>query len=192
MLRWQGKVAEAKPIAEEGMKYSLSTGDLYNSAFIGLTLGRIAMDEQNYQEAERYCRQSLHQFETLHKVFGISHASLLLGQILIKLGQEVEATRCFHRSLKQIYDVGLKHDTIYIIIQWVESVFVQRNPFLAVELLAMILHHPFSNNLSLESLEPALTILRSELPPDVYADAWERGKARDLDATVRELLAEGD
>jgi hypothetical protein len=34
--------------------------------------------------------------------------------------------------------------------------------------------------------------LEAELPTDVYAAAVERGKARDLDATVRELLAEGD
>jgi hypothetical protein len=40
------------------------------------------------------------------------------------------------------------------------------------------------------TLESILTSLKAALPPDIYAAAYERGKARDLDATVRELLAE--
>jgi hypothetical protein len=37
---------------------------------------------------------------------------------------------------------------------------------------------------------PLIAELEVELAPDIFAAAQERGKARDLDATVREALAE--
>jgi hypothetical protein len=37
---------------------------------------------------------------------------------------------------------------------------------------------------------PLVAELEAELPPDAVAAAWERGRSRDLDATVQELLLE--
>ena len=38
-------------------------------------------------------------------------------------------------------------------------------------------------------IEALIGQLQADLPGDIYAAAWERGKVRDLDTTVRELLA---
>jgi tetratricopeptide (TPR) repeat protein len=62
----------------------------------------------------------------------------------------------------------------------------------AVELVAVAFTHPASATGWMEKW-PLLTRLRAdletELGPEAFAAAWERGKARDLDATVQELLA---
>jgi hypothetical protein len=41
-----------------------------------------------------------------------------------------------------------------------------------------------------DKADALLDRLRSELPPEAYAAAEARGRARDLEATMRELLAE--
>jgi hypothetical protein len=60
----------------------------------------------------------------------------------------------------------------------------------ALELLALILRPPVSWPWAKDRAAPLVAQLEAELPPDVVATAQERGQARDLDATVAELLVE--
>jgi hypothetical protein len=60
----------------------------------------------------------------------------------------------------------------------------------ALELLVLIRHHPLSWRWTKDRAAPLVTELEAELPPDVVAAAQERGRARDLEATVAELLVE--
>jgi hypothetical protein len=63
----------------------------------------------------------------------------------------------------------------------------------AAELLALAYHHPAGATGWLEKF-PLVTRLRTrletELPPQVFAEAWERGVALDLDETIQTLLRE--
>jgi hypothetical protein len=63
----------------------------------------------------------------------------------------------------------------------------------AAELLALAFHHPAAATGWLGKF-PLVTRLRqmleSELSEEVFAAAWERGKALDLDETVESLLVE--
>jgi hypothetical protein len=60
----------------------------------------------------------------------------------------------------------------------------------ALELLALVLCHPASWQLVKDRALPLVAELEAELPPEAAAAARERGRARDLDTTVAELLAE--
>ena len=60
----------------------------------------------------------------------------------------------------------------------------------AQELLALVLCQAASWQLAKDRALPLVAKLEAELPPDVVAAARERGQARDLEATVAELLAE--
>ncbi len=61
----------------------------------------------------------------------------------------------------------------------------------ALELLTLFSHHPTSWHwMKHHRAAPLIAQLEAELPPDVVAAAWERGRARDLEPTVAELLAE--
>jgi hypothetical protein len=59
-----------------------------------------------------------------------------------------------------------------------------------VELLALVLHHRSSWQWVKDRATALSAKLEAELLPAVAAAARERGRARDLDATVTELLAE--
>jgi hypothetical protein len=62
----------------------------------------------------------------------------------------------------------------------------------AVELYALASRYPFVSNAQwFEDVAGAhIAAVAATLPPDVVAAAQERGQARDLEATVKELLAE--
>jgi hypothetical protein len=55
---------------------------------------------------------------------------------------------------------------------------------------ALVLRHPATWQWTKDRVAPLIAELEVELAPDIFAAAQERGKARDLDATVRESLAE--
>ena len=60
----------------------------------------------------------------------------------------------------------------------------------ALELLALVLHHPVSWQWTKNRAAPLVAELEAELSPEVVAAAQARGQARDLEATVAELLAD--
>ena len=60
----------------------------------------------------------------------------------------------------------------------------------ALELLALVLHHPLSWQWTKDRAAPLVAELEAELSPEVVAAAQARGQARDLEATVAELLVE--
>jgi xanthosine utilization system XapX-like protein len=60
----------------------------------------------------------------------------------------------------------------------------------AAELLALVLGHPYTWQWTKDRAAPLVAELEAELSPDRLRAAQERGRARDLDATAGELLAE--
>jgi hypothetical protein len=59
----------------------------------------------------------------------------------------------------------------------------------AAELAALALHHPRSHVEVTKRARGLLDELETVLPPDLCAAAQVRGKARDLDAAMKDLLA---
>ena len=60
----------------------------------------------------------------------------------------------------------------------------------ALELLALVLYHPASWQLTRDQAAALVAELAAELPPEAAAAAQERGRARALEATMAELLVE--
>jgi hypothetical protein len=60
----------------------------------------------------------------------------------------------------------------------------------ALELLALVLDHPYTWQWTKDRAAPLVAELKAALSPDLFAAAWERGRARDLDMTAMELLDE--
>jgi hypothetical protein len=60
---------------------------------------------------------------------------------------------------------------------------------MTLELLTLVLHHPTSWQSTRDQAAALVAELAAELPPEAVVAAQERGQARDLRATVAELLA---
>lgn len=57
-----------------------------------------------------------------------------------------------------------------------------------MEVAALARHHETSVEETRDRADDLLDGLRAELPPQAYAEAEARGRERDLEATMRELL----
>jgi hypothetical protein len=63
-------------------------------------------------------------------------------------------------------------------------------PEQAIELLALVLHHPASEQETKDRAKHLLAELESGLPPESISAAQARAKARSLDAVAEEILNE--
>jgi DNA-binding CsgD family transcriptional regulator len=59
-----------------------------------------------------------------------------------------------------------------------------------MEMLALVWHHPASNQEMKDQAEQLAVQHTGRVTPDVYAAIWEQGKPRDLDSVVQELRVE--
>jgi hypothetical protein len=58
----------------------------------------------------------------------------------------------------------------------------------AVELTALALHHPASAEETKDKANDLLEEMQAQLVASAFAEAQKRGRARDLESTVKELL----
>jgi hypothetical protein len=186
----QGDFAAVQALAEEVQTIALEINSREAKRRAQILFGFLAGLNEEYAA----CRQLMHQAAYQRK-FTYNIAWMMMGLCLAACGLgEMQIAR---QQLQQVLEMSRAR-------KW-PAVMAQCLPFAAiikangteagraVELLALAFHHPLSPKGWLEKW-PLLTRLRAELEaalsPAVFATAWERGQALDLEATIQTLLAE--
>jgi hypothetical protein len=105
------------------------------------------------------------------------------------LGDVQGAKRCLYQALEMAVTEAVYH-VLHILDAIAVLLMTEGEGERALELLSLILYHPGTMPHTKDSAALLVAELEAELPLDVVAAAQERGRARDLDATVAELLAE--
>jgi tetratricopeptide (TPR) repeat protein len=181
---------EAKQLLQESLAIYEEIGNLYGVSVALPSLGEIANVMGEYAEAAQLAQKGLALAKRCGDQTQVPVCLRVLGLAACGLGDVQGAKRYFRQALETAMMVRA--------IPWVLSNFDGIAMLLAgegereraLELLTFALHHP--------ACAPAMRVrdaslvaeLEAELPPDVVAAAQERGRARDLDATVAELLVE--
>jgi uncharacterized membrane-anchored protein len=153
-------------------------------------LGEIASVLGEYAEAAQLAQKGLVLAEKCRDPTQVPVCLRVLGLAACGLGDVQGAKRYFRQALETAMMVRA--------IPWVLSVFDGIAMLLAregereraLELLSLAFHHPACAQANRDRDASLVAQLEAELPPDVVAAAQERGRARDLDATVAELLVE--
>jgi tetratricopeptide (TPR) repeat protein len=112
-----------------------------------------------------------------------------LGNAACGLGNYRDARKYLHRSLELAISGLMPSRHLLTLVGVARVLAKQGDRERALELLALVVNHRFSWQMAKDQAAPLISELEAELPPEVVAAAWERGKARDLEATVDELLA---
>ena len=185
---WGGNVAEGRRMLEESLNVSLIAGDLWMVAHSCNALAWDTLNQRSFQETERFARQFLQAFETLHLRSGISEACIWLGASLAQQGHAAEAKSYLHRGIKINYDMGVPWVTLVRILTIIEVYFSAAHQTFAVELLAMILNNPACDNTITDWTEKTIVVLKAELSPEDYEMAWQRGTQCCLDQAVALVL----
>lgn len=114
----------------------------------------------------------------------------VIGNAACALGDLQEARNYLHQALELSQMTKWTAHTLLTLVGLAALVAADGEKELALELLAVVLHHPQSLQWARDQAAPLVARLEADLAPEVVAAAEPRGRARDLDTTVAELLDE--
>jgi hypothetical protein len=122
--------------------------------------------------------------------WGVPVSLQRLGDVALVVGDQHEARQCYWQSVQMAIDHPYVELQLYVLLGparlWAQEGRAEQ----AVELAALARHHPASVEEARDKADELLARLQVELPPELYAAAEARGRARGLEATMGELLEE--
>jgi tetratricopeptide (TPR) repeat protein len=185
---------EAQQLLQESLAIYEQIGDLYGMAVALQCLGDLADLLGEYAKAIQLAQKSLALASKWRDATHVLMCLRVLGRAACGLGDLRGARRYLHQALDHALEMALTERAI----PWVLATFDGIALLLAgegereraLEILTLAVHHPGSIEAARDIAASLVAQLAAELPPDVVAAAQERGRARDLDATVVELLTE--
>jgi predicted ATPase len=194
----QHKYAEAQAQADQGLQiFSQEINDYFGLTWATLVRGRVALAQGAYSQAKSFYERSLEAAQALNYRRTIQQAYDNLGDVAFHLGELDQAERYFCLSLEVSEETGQTREMIGTLYDLARVRAAQGKKAEAVELLAVILHHPLSNlhlflRMEYTPLKEAAARLRTrleaDLDPESYQAAWTRGQATQLETVVVGLL----
>jgi len=183
-----GEHTGARRLYRESLALFREIGDRWGTARALNNLGNAAYYLQQYTEAKQLYQESLTVRREINDQLGIASSLNNLGEAAYALGEYHESKQYFHAALKAARDRSLAPVTLHVLV-WIATLLAKEGEKeRALELLTLTLHHPAVFSAAKEDAEHLLAELASQLPPQVVAMARERGKARELEEVVDELL----
>jgi predicted ATPase/DNA-binding SARP family transcriptional activator len=157
-----------------------------------LVLGWVALAEEAYTEAQGLLQESaaVRRESGQQDELGVAFASL--GYAARGLGNIPQARQHLSKALRVTADTGARWPLMYALPAIALLLADQGQKERAVEIYALASRYPFvANSRWFEDVAGKhIAAVAAALPPEVVAAAQERGRARDLDETVKELLVE--
>jgi predicted ATPase/DNA-binding SARP family transcriptional activator len=152
--------------------------------------GELANALGHYGEAARLAREALSVSQKLAYPDLIARSFQVLGDATYRLGDSRKAREYFLQALETAVTVRVAPLALLTLVGTARLLAAEGEKERASELLALVLHHPASWQWAKDRAAPLIAQLEAELSPDALAAAQERGQARDLEATVADLLVE--
>jgi tetratricopeptide (TPR) repeat protein len=156
-----------------------------------LTLGSVALADGAHAEAQQLLQESVVVSRERGTREAVGWALAVLGYAARGLVRLDQAGSHLREALETAAEGGFT--TLMLALPALALLLADRGEVeRAVELYALASRYRFvANSLWFEDIAGKhISAVAAALPPDVVAAAQERGRARDLDATVRELLEE--
>jgi tetratricopeptide (TPR) repeat protein len=155
-------------------------------------LGGVALAGEAYVEAQELLLESVAVYQEIEQRSELSSALADLGGVARGLFQLPQAQQHLYEALQTAAEIGFFMPLMYALPAIALLLADQDEKERAVELYALASRYPFvANSCWFEDVAGRhIAAVAATLPPDVAAAAQARGQARDLEATVAELLAE--
>ena len=194
VARLQGKHQQSKQLHRESLSICQEFEERRGIALCLNNLGLLAYDMQDYPTAEQYLHESMTRYREIGHQHGVASDLCNLGYVLCALGRDrhEEARESFHQSL----EIALKIDTRPVALNCLVGLATLQFAGLpeqaglkqAVELSALALQHPASEQETKERARRLLDLLASKLSPESMATSLERGETRKLDRVLLRQL----
>jgi tetratricopeptide (TPR) repeat protein len=155
-------------------------------------LGWVALGDEAYADARRWFQDGMRAVQSSGRRANMIRALAGLGFAERGLGNRRQAREHFCAGLETASDLGFTEWFLHCAGAMALLLADEGHKEQAVELYALVLRYPWvANSQWWEDIAgKQIAAVAATLPPDVVAAAQARGRARDLQATVRELLEE--
>ena len=152
-------------------------------------LAELADVQGNYAEAIQVAQEGLALHREIGHRFGIAWCCRVLGNAACGLGEFQQARSYYHRALLAV-EGSMQGLHLHTLVGVATLLVAEQASARALELLALVFSHPASWQWAKDLAAPLKAQLEARLPPEVVAAAEARGRSRDLEATIQELLVE--
>jgi len=181
---------DAEHLLQEGLALCRDTG-IPGATVVALSvLGEVANLLGKYAKAVQLGQESLTLSKRLNNRHLVAESCRVLGNATCALRDFQGARGYFQQALELFAADRLIADALYTLVGVAALLAGENDGEGALELLGFSLHHPASAQWTKDRANALLGELEPGLPPAIAAAALERGQARDLDASVAELLVE--
>jgi predicted ATPase/DNA-binding SARP family transcriptional activator/Tfp pilus assembly protein PilF len=188
-----GEFEPARRSLEEGLRAAREVGDLRQIGR-GLTaLGTVALEQREFERATQLLAEALAVQRDLGDRWGVPRALVSLGVAALGRGDDGAAERFFEQGLRLQLEVD-DRPGIAASLEQIAALRAQRHDVEAAACLfgaagilrEMVGTHPM--HLAGHRTDEMLAGVKAGLDPDVFADAWSRGRSMTLDAAVAYAL----
>jgi predicted ATPase/DNA-binding NarL/FixJ family response regulator len=182
----------AQRLGEEALDLAEACGDLWLRALAsGEVLGGIALSSGDYAEKRRRTEQSLTLFEQLGQPVTIAQTHWGIGVGCMGTSDYSAAAYHYLQSLKILSENKCSFAHQIRALLFITDVWrAQGARAEAVELLTLCLHHRETLAFSRKEAEQRLREIQTEVLPQMFAAAQQRGRQLELQQVVKELLRE--
>jgi tetratricopeptide (TPR) repeat protein len=196
---FRGDYAMARQLYQDALDDAEQAGHRHHVAMVGSFLGDTALAMGDYEGARERHRQAgalceemgVYWGETASgQHYGTAYSLDRLGDVALAAGELGQAREYYRQALQIAREHPQAALNLDVVASQAALVAREGRGERAVELAALALHHPGSNTEVKRSAQRLLDRLAAEVPPDVFAAAQERGRAKDLWTTAKELAGE--
>jgi len=180
-------------MAESNLKLYEEIGDKIGSTLPLIVLGYVNFACGDYTTARKFYKRCLKLSQETSFPFSIQNATKCLSKVAISLGNLVKAEQYLFQSLRISKEIGFAREIVNLLYEYARLHVARGNPEGAVELPALVIEHPASQQYRMMegrirgSAKDLLAELESELSPEAYTAALERGQELDLDEVIENL-----
>ncbi|MBI5290617.1 MAG: tetratricopeptide repeat protein, partial [Chloroflexi bacterium] len=184
----QGQYAEAKPFEREALAIFREIGYPMGEAVSLNNLGVACHMLSEYAEARLLLQECLTLCQELGHRHIAAHALGSLGGVAGALGEYREAWKHTFGALQMAREIGSVSATLFGLVSAAVLLAGQEERERAVEVAALVLHHGAANHETKGRADQLLVQLEAHLSAPIIAAAQERGRARQLEEVVAEIL----
>jgi len=189
-----GLYEQARALFEENLAFGreVSSRAGIGPAIFLRGLGQIALVEQTYDEAWRHLQESAAVLREAGYRAGLAGTLLALAHAERGLGQKAQARQDLLEGMRTAVEIGHFRSCL-VSLPLMALLLADRGEVeRAVELCALASRYPYvANSRWFEDVAGRhIASAASTLPPEVVEAAQERGRVRNLEATIAELLKE--
>ena len=188
VFRVLGDHLQARQCYQQCLAVRREIGDRMGIAVSLTNLGGVAQVLGEYEEAKRLLQESLAIFVELENRRESAYPLNILGCVARDQGDYHGALAYYRQALELCIETKNTSKALDVLADIASLLAQRKDKKRAVEILALIAHHPASQKKTRCDAENVLAQLGAELPPELVSTARKRGQERKLEDVLQEII----